>query len=952
MEAAEPQSVVVEQVEQQQEQEGNPVTSEAAVNTTTSEPQAVAEEEEEETATTVTETPELVETTTEDEELSEDIAAAAAADIETSPEDLSPEVVDEATHSKTNNDKRPLRVLFLSDETGGGHRASAEALGKQFMIQYPGSTVEICNLWTEAGDRVLKSIVKSYKDMSASPWQWKLFYHATNTKVVEVIGKNHSNIFCAEKVKARISEFQPDAVISVHPTMNHLARIQTRLIGKDLGKHIPFYTVVTDLGSAHLTWFQKEVNKIYVATENLVHLASQRQIPATNIVLTGLPIRHGFAIQAKALQGDRTLPASKEYIAQVRQTLGLIESDTEDTETEQKEDGTSADAKEEEATATATTEEEERESPANSTTPKKSAPMILVMGGGEGVGSLSDIVNQLYATLTLEGQDATLCVVCGRNAALKEELENRDWFTVVEAALQERIRKRRMNRTLKERIYSTPPPNFCSPDTILMCDENMALTSSSSKNNVMDGPKSMEQVMAEAALLPSPLASSPNSQSPINEKAMINSTKSPLMQLMTKLPGITQKKQDMVTPLTDTLPFDNSIVKKDNDDNDGEEDDDEEEESVGLNPPIVTTVATRAAPPPIQPGRVQVVGLGFVTNMEEYMVAADILVTKAGPGTIAEAASVGLPVVLTSFLPGQEAGNVDVVLEAGFGDYCDDPLEISARVCTWLKDDAILDKMSRAAHKAGHPHAADDIVADIGSETVTWMKMNERWKGDPIYQPFIELGHTLVLDSYLHDKTAVETLARTSSAHQLASAENTRRSLATAGVMGVGAAVGAVVAGPLLPIGLAVGSAVIPALPVGLVVGGTVSGFAANQMHKQGSTATSPQSEQGGGEEEGKEGEQKEERDDEVPKSRYFGWASNPASPANDPNDPKSPVPGAVDETTAGSSKSKWFGGWGNSKKAAEVVAVVDESLVTAAPETPTNATAEVTSLVSEPVQG
>jgi 1,2-diacylglycerol 3-beta-galactosyltransferase len=44
---------------------------------------------------------------------------------------------------------------------------------------------------------------------------------------------------------------------------------------------------------------------------------------------------------------------------------------------------------------------------------------------------------------------------------------------------------------------------------------------------------------------------------------------------------------------------------------------------------------------------VDVVGLGFMTNMPEYMVAADILVTKAGPGTIAEAAAVGLPIMMT-----------------------------------------------------------------------------------------------------------------------------------------------------------------------------------------------------------------------------------------------------------------------------------------------------------------
>jgi len=49
-------------------------------------------------------------------------------------------------------------------------------------------------------------------------------------------------------------------------------------------------------------------------------------------------------------------------------------------------------------------------------------------------------------------------------------------------------------------------------------------------------------------------------------------------------------------------------------------------------------------------GSVDVVGLGFVTRMAEYMVAADVLVSKAGPGTIAEAASLGLPVMLTRYV--------------------------------------------------------------------------------------------------------------------------------------------------------------------------------------------------------------------------------------------------------------------------------------------------------------
>ena len=40
--------------------------------------------------------------------------------------------------------------------------------------------------------------------------------------------------------------------------------------------------------------------------------------------------------------------------------------------------------------------------------------------------------------------------------------------------------------------------------------------------------------------------------------------------------------------------------------------------------------------------------------MDEWMGAVDCIVTKAGPGTIAEAMIRGLPIMLSAFLPGQE----------------------------------------------------------------------------------------------------------------------------------------------------------------------------------------------------------------------------------------------------------------------------------------------------------
>jgi 1,2-diacylglycerol 3-beta-galactosyltransferase len=222
-------------------------------------------------------------------------------------------------------------------------------------------------------------------------------------------------------------------------------------------------------------WFEKNVDKLYVASERLYKLARRRGGTAPEkIVMTGLPIRHGFAVEAEKM-GDRTTEAGKAYQKQVRKELDI--------------------------------------------TPDK--PMVLVMGGGEGVGSLSDIVDELYASLTKQGVDATICVVCGRNEKLKNELATRDWDAVAENSKPSR----------RQRLFS--------------------------------------------------------------------------------------------------------FFKK------------KVQRSTTLEASIKRAEEKEAKHEPHPAGNVDVVGLGFMTNMPEYMVAADILVTKAGPGTIAEAAAVGLPIMMT-----------------------------------------------------------------------------------------------------------------------------------------------------------------------------------------------------------------------------------------------------------------------------------------------------------------
>jgi UDP-N-acetylglucosamine:LPS N-acetylglucosamine transferase len=61
---------------------------------------------------------------------------------------------------------------------------------------------------------------------------------------------------------------------------------------------------------------------------------------------------------------------------------------------------------------------------------------------------------------------------------------------------------------------------------------------------------------------------------------------------------------------------------------------------------------------------------GFVDNMETLMAASDIIVSKAGPGTLMEALIIGRPVLVTEAVGMQERGNIDFVVNRDLGYFC------------------------------------------------------------------------------------------------------------------------------------------------------------------------------------------------------------------------------------------------------------------------------------------
>jgi len=104
---------------------------------------------------------------------------------------------------------------------------------------------------------------------------------------------------------------------------------------------------------------------------------------------------------------------------------------------------------------------------------------------------------------------------------------------------------------------------------------------------------------------------------------------------------------------------------------------------------------------------------GFVANMADWLRCADVVVGKAGPGTIAEATCCGAPLVLTSFVPGQEKGNAEFVTEAGAGVYAPRPRQLAAEIGRLRRDPEALESMRGASVRAGRPGAATDIARFI-----------------------------------------------------------------------------------------------------------------------------------------------------------------------------------------------------------------------------------------------
>ena len=384
---------------------------------------------------------------------------------------------------ETLEEKEKKKVLILMSDTGGGHRSSAQALAA--ALERWDVECEILDIWTEYAPWPYKNFVSYYAYVAKRPMLWRALWMYARFPITRGLQELAARYQCYRRFEEAIEKRNPDMIVSVHPlTQTIPLRVRKHMDSKN-GKKTPFVTVVTDLGSAHPTWFHKDVDKCFVPSESVKKVARKVGLDDEKLVQHGLPLREAFW---KPETRSKT---------ELRESLGL---------------------------------------PQHLTT-------ALVVGGGDGVGKISTVAKSIACEMAKDEQEDSLVVVCGKNEVAKAELEDHPW-----------------------------------PDNV--------------------------------------------------------------------------------------------------------------------HPTI----------------------LGFVKNMDEYMGAADCLVTKAGPGTIAEASTRGLPTLLSSYLPGQEAGNVRyVTTDKKFGVFRRRPKRIARIVHNWLRDEKKRTELSHHATLAATLDATTNIASDIAT---------------------------------------------------------------------------------------------------------------------------------------------------------------------------------------------------------------------------------------------
>ena len=185
------------------------------------------------------------------------------------------------------------RILLLMSDTGGGHRAAAEAIRDAMKSRYGSDVhIEMIDVFRGYSPFPFKYMPELYPWLiNHSKSSWGVGYKLSNTHRRAHVLSRGMYVTMERYLRQMIHDHPSDVIVSVHsvltrPTMSALSRLE---------KRPPFAVVVTDLVSTHMFWYDRRGDLTLVPTEPARLRGLEAGLYPSQIRVTGLPVHPNFA---------------------------------------------------------------------------------------------------------------------------------------------------------------------------------------------------------------------------------------------------------------------------------------------------------------------------------------------------------------------------------------------------------------------------------------------------------------------------------------------------------------------------------------------------------------------------------------------------------------------------------------------------------------------------------
>ena len=255
------------------------------------------------------------------------------------------------------------RVLILMSDTGGGHRAAAEAIRDALYMEQGEQkvAVDMVDVFREYSPVPLKYAPELYpRWINRSKKSWEAGYKISNTPQNAQIVSTTIYHTIQSGLKRMFREHPSDVIVCVHSlvTRHAMKALMSR------SHRPPFVVVVTDLVSTHHLWYEKRVERCLVPTLPAYDRGLESGLVPDQMRITGLPVHPNF-VRGLTKQAD------------ARAQLGWDQN----------------------------------------------LPAILLVGGGDGMGP----VYRTARAINERRLNCQLIIIAGRNNTLRKQLETSSW---------------------------------------------------------------------------------------------------------------------------------------------------------------------------------------------------------------------------------------------------------------------------------------------------------------------------------------------------------------------------------------------------------------------------------------------------------------------------------------------------------------------------------------------